>query len=156
MFISVQRLVFPNVLLCIWKVLDPNINLYTNYPRSRDCVVQCFSTAGLQPSTGPSSYRKKNSPGHGLTEVENHWRSQYSEWLQAGRPRGRSLSPGRVKNFLFSTSLGSTQPPIQWVPGVKWLRHEAEHLPPASAKVKKMWIYTSTPPYAFMAQCLIS
>jgi hypothetical protein len=33
----------------------------------------------------------------------------------------RSSSPGRVKNFLFSTSsrpaLGSTQPPIQWVPG---------------------------------------
>jgi hypothetical protein len=27
--------------------------------------------------------------------------------------------------------------------------------PPASAEVKKMWIYTSTPPYAFMA-CLIS
>jgi hypothetical protein len=30
---------------------------------------------------------------------------------------GRSLSPGRVKNFLFSTSsrpdLGSTQPPIK-------------------------------------------
>jgi hypothetical protein len=23
--------------------------------------------------------------------------------------------------------------------------------PPASAEVKKMWIYTSTPPYAFMA-----
>jgi hypothetical protein len=28
--------------------------------------------------------------------------------------------------------------------------------PPTSAKVKKMWIYTSTPPYAFMAYCLIS
>jgi hypothetical protein len=28
--------------------------------------------------------------------------------------------------------------------------------PPASAEVKKMWIYTSTPPYASMAQCLIS
>jgi hypothetical protein len=27
---------------------------------------------------------------------------------------------------------------------------------PASAEVKKMWIYTSTPPYAFMVQCLIS
>jgi hypothetical protein len=25
----------------------------------------------------------------------------------------------------------------------------------ASADVKKMWIYTSTPPYAFMAECLI-
>jgi hypothetical protein len=32
---------------------------------------------------------------------------------------------------------------------------ETDHSPPASAKVKKMWIYTSTPPYAFMAQCLI-
>jgi hypothetical protein len=35
--------------------------------------------------------------------------------------RDRSSSPGRVKNFLLSTSstpaLGSTQPPIQWVPG---------------------------------------
>jgi hypothetical protein len=32
----------------------------------------------------------------------------------------RSSSPGKVKNFLFSKSsrpaLGSTQPPIQWVP----------------------------------------
>jgi hypothetical protein len=34
--------------------------------------------------------------------------------------QGRSLSPGRVKNFLFSTSprlaLVPTQPPIQWIP----------------------------------------
>jgi hypothetical protein len=27
---------------------------------------------------------------------------------------------------------------------------EADHSPPTSAKVKRMWIYTSTPPYAFM------
>jgi hypothetical protein len=63
--------------------------------------------------------------------------------------RGRSSSPGRVKNFLFSTSsrpaLGSTQPPIQWVPGVKRQRREADNSPLASAEVKKMWIYTSTP-----------
>jgi hypothetical protein len=67
---------------------------------------------------------------------------------------GRSSSPGRVKNFLFSTSsrsaLGSTQPPIQWVsgalsPGVKRPGREAKHLPPASAGVMKMWIYTSIP-----------
>jgi hypothetical protein len=25
-----------------------------------------------------------------------------------------------------------------------------------SAEIKNMWIYTSTPPYAFMALCLIS
>jgi hypothetical protein len=46
--------------------------------------------------------------------------------------------------------------PIQWVPGtvspeVKRPGREADHSPPTSAEVKKMWIYTSTPPYAFMA-----
>jgi hypothetical protein len=58
--------------------------------------------------------------------------------------------PGRVKNVLFSTSsrsaLEPTQPPIQWVPGVKRPRREADKSPPPeSANVKKMWIYTSTP-----------
>jgi hypothetical protein len=80
--------------------------------------------------------------------------SRYSDWLRTGRPRSRSSSPGRVKNFVFSTSsrpaLGPTQLPIQWVPGVKRTGREADHSPPTSAKVKKMWIYTSTPPYAFI------
>jgi hypothetical protein len=35
--------------------------------------------------------------------------------------------------------------------GVKRPGSEADHYPPASAEVKKIWIYTSTPPYAFMA-----
>jgi hypothetical protein len=73
---------------------------------------------------------------------------------------GRSSSHGRVKNFLFSTllrlALGSTQPPIQWVPGlyprgVKQQVREVDHSPPTSAEVKTMWIYTCTPAYAFMA-----
>jgi hypothetical protein len=68
--------------------------------------------------------------------------------------------PVRSKNFLFSKSsrpaLGSTKSPIQWVPrslspGVKRQGREADHSPPASAEVKKMWIFTSTSPYAFMA-----
>jgi hypothetical protein len=50
--------------------------------------------------------------------------------------RGRSLSPGRVRNFLFSTSsrpdLGPIQPLIQLVPaalfpGLKRPRREADH-----------------------------
>jgi hypothetical protein len=49
-------------------------------------------------------------------------RSWHSDWLRAERPSGRSSSPGRIKNFLFSTSLrtalGTTQHPIQWVPGL--------------------------------------
>jgi hypothetical protein len=33
---------------------------------------------------------------------------------------------------------------------------EADHSPPTSAEVKKTWVYTSTPLYAFMAKCLLS
>jgi hypothetical protein len=66
-----------------------------------------------------------------------------------------SSSPGRVKIFYFSMSsrpaLGSTQPPIKWVPGVNRQGREADHSPPTSVEVKKTWIYTSTPPYVFMA-----
>jgi hypothetical protein len=54
-----------------------------------------------------------------------------------------------------------TQLRIQWVPGalspgVKRPGREVDHSPPTSVEVKKMWINTSTPPYAFMTQCLIS
>jgi hypothetical protein len=41
-------------------------------------------------------------------------------------------------------------------PGGKRPGREVDHSPPASAEVKIMWIYTSAPPYAFMAYCLIS
>jgi hypothetical protein len=67
---------------------------------------------------------------------------------------GGSSSPGRVNIFCFSISsrpaLGSTQRPIKWVPGVKRQGLQADHSPPTSAEVKKMWIHTSTPPYVFM------
>jgi hypothetical protein len=95
-----------------------------------------------------------------LFKIACEQRSRYSYWLRAGGPRGQSSSFGRVKNFLFSTSsrsaLGPTQPPIQWLPGVKRAGRETDHSPQTSADVKKLWIYTSTPPYTFMAQCLIS
>jgi hypothetical protein len=64
------------------------------------------------------------------------------------------------KNFHFFMSslpaLGPTQPPIQSVtgtpsPGVKRPGREADHSPPTSAEVKKTLVYTSTPPYVFMA-----
>jgi hypothetical protein len=35
-------------------------------------------------------------------------------------------------------------------PGVKRPGHEAHHSPATTAKVKKMWIYVATSPYAFM------
>jgi hypothetical protein len=74
--------------------------------------------------------------------------------------RDRSSSPGRMKNLHYSMSfrpvLESTQPPIQWVPGVLSLGvkrpgRESDKSPPTSAEVKKMRIYKTTPTYAFMA-----
>jgi hypothetical protein len=85
--------------------------------------------------------------------------SPYSDWLRAGRPRHRNSSPGRVKNCVFLGSsrltLGPTQPPIQCTSGalslgVKRSELEADHSPPASAEVKKMWNCISTPTCAFM------
>jgi hypothetical protein len=78
--------------------------------------------------------------------VTGHWMDE--RW-------SRNSSPSKVRYFLFSTSsrpvLGSTQPPIQWVqgavpPGKKRLEREADHTPPTSADVNKMWKYTSTLP----------
>jgi hypothetical protein len=72
----------------------------------------------------------------------------------AGRPRGRSLSHGRVKKFLRSTSSrqapGPTQLPIQWVPWVISPRvnhpgRQADHLPSTSTEVKKTWIIHQLP-----------
>jgi hypothetical protein len=68
-----------------------------------------------------------------------------------------------VGSRMFSKSrpvLGSTQPPMQWVPrafspAVRRPGREADHPSPANAELKKMWIYTSTPSYAFMVWCLI-
>jgi hypothetical protein len=48
-------------------------------------------------------------------------------------------------NLLSNWLLGALSP------GVKRQGREAENSPPASAEVKKMWIYTSTPTYAFKA-----
>jgi hypothetical protein len=49
-----------------------------------------------------------------------------------------------------------TQYVIQLVPealsqGVQQPGREADHSPPTIAEVKKTWVYTSTPPYVFMA-----
>jgi hypothetical protein len=65
--------------------------------------------------------------------------------------------------FLFTTvsgmALGPIQPPIQWVPGglslgVKWPGHEADHLPPSSAKSRMHGAIPPLPQY-FMMWCLV-
>jgi hypothetical protein len=75
--------------------------------------------------------------------------------IRAGIATGYGLDDDEVKNFLFSTSsrpaLGHIQPPIQWIPGVKRPRREAEHSSPTSAEIKKICMYISIPPYVFKA-----
>jgi hypothetical protein len=81
-----------------------------------------------------------NLPGFGFLQLS--LRSRYSDWLRAGRQRDWR---GRVNNFHFSISsgpaLGSTQPPIQWVPGAlsrgeERPGSEADHSPPTNAEDK--------------------
>jgi hypothetical protein len=58
------------------------------------------------------------------------------------------------------TALGTTQPPVQWVPGalslgVKLQGREADQSPPSSAEIKNAWSYFSNTQYVFMAWCLV-
>jgi hypothetical protein len=73
----------------------------------------------------------------------------------AGEP---GLYSRQWKIFLLSTVsrtvLGPTQPPIQWIlgtlfQGVNLPGREDDQPNPATADVKKTWVYT--PPYIFMA-----
>jgi hypothetical protein len=69
---------------------------------------------------------------------------------------------GKVFSFLHVVQTGSEVHPTSYPmvsgavsPAVKRPGREADNSPPASAEVKKMWIYAPTPPYALMAECFI-
>jgi hypothetical protein len=73
---------------------------------------------------------------------------------------GSGLIPGMARFFfLYSVQTGSGALPASYPNGYRGLfsrgvkpqGREADHSPHTSAEVKNTWIYTSTPPYAFMA-----
>ena len=78
--------------------------------------------------------------------------------------RNPGLIPGKSKIYFSPPEVskpasGPTQlPSIKWVPGVfsglKWLGSEFHHLIPTSIESRNVWIYTSTPPFTFMATML--
>jgi hypothetical protein len=91
-----------------------------------------------------------------------YWITKKSCGSSVGIPLGYGLDdrgsrvrfPEGLGIFLFTiasrTALGSTQPPIQWVPealsrGLKRPGRETDHSPLSSAEVKNAWSYTSSP-----------
>jgi hypothetical protein len=76
--------------------------------------------------------------------------SRYSDWLRDERS-GDRIPMGRDFPHPSSPVLGSTQPPIQWVPGlsqgVKRPGRGLDHPTPSSAEVKesvKLYFYSPT------------
>jgi hypothetical protein len=73
--------------------------------------------------------RQKNNPG----ELD-----RFSDGLRTRRLGRDSRQEQDI--ILWSTvsksAMGYTQPPIQWVPGVKRPGHEDDHSPPFAAEVK--------------------
>jgi hypothetical protein len=66
---------------------------------------------------------------------------------------GWSSSPSKAEEFSFPYSIQTGSGALS--PGIKWPGCEADSSPSSSAKVKKTWFFTSTPPYVFMAWCLM-
>jgi hypothetical protein len=89
----------------------------------------------------------------GFQNIECYRSLPYLLW--AGRPRGRNSNPSTAKNFLNSVWRPTESPihcsPGSLSPGLRRPGYEADHSPPTSAEVKKTFISTSTPTYAFMA-----
>jgi hypothetical protein len=77
--------------------------------------------------------------------------------LRDGRS-GFDVGQGQVF-FLFATAsrpvLGPTQPPIEWVLGVKQSGREVHHLSPSNAEVTNMWSCAFTPPILLLAWYLV-
>jgi hypothetical protein len=63
------------------------------------------------------------------------------------------MGAGNSSLNCIQTSSGA-RPPIEWVLGVKWPGHEADHSPSSVAEVKNVWHYTSLH-YIFIAWCLV-
>jgi hypothetical protein len=65
--------------------------------------------------------------------------------------RSRIFSSPRRPDQLWSPPSLLSNGTGGYFPGGKAAGREADHSPPNSAEVKKMWIHTATPPYILMA-----
>jgi hypothetical protein len=87
------------------------------------CNTVCKSTTNMAIMRNSEIASDKSSVhlySKDFTQIKAGTSYVYSDCLWAGQPRGRSSSPGRVKNCHFTVlsrqALRSTQPSIEWVP----------------------------------------
>jgi hypothetical protein len=68
-----------------------------------------------------------------------------------------SLQGQEISLFSIASrpALWPMEPPVEWVTGLKLLRHEADQSLLSNTKIKYTWSYTSVPSYVFPASCLI-
>jgi hypothetical protein len=161
-----------------WRLPGPCSDIWLMPQRKQTSVenkTQCWLHAVLpEPAVDQSSTRPNFWRGHRKTSF-NFIGFDFSSCLTSdgNRDSAVAIAAGYVlddrvvgiqvpmRSRIFSSPrhprpvLGPTIPHIQWVPGalspgVKRPGREADHSPPASAVVKKMGIYISTSPYAFM------
>jgi len=74
------------------------------------------------------------------------------------RRSGFDSRQGLVRTFFLAASkqiLRSIYPPHQWIPRIKRPGPKGDHSPPSGANVTNGWSYRSTPPYVFIAWCLV-
>jgi hypothetical protein len=86
-------------------------------------------------------------PSTGFHYWDNYWKTEGSELEPQ---QGQEFSPNHPDQLWGPTNLSNGYWGL-FPQGVKQQGCEADHSLPASAEVKKMWIYKSTPHYAFMA-----
>jgi hypothetical protein len=115
--------------------------------KHRDMVWAIFIWLRLEAKTNKTGTKNKGA------ETAYPVQRLATGWVVVPVPVGaRILSFPRCPDRLWDqTSLPSNGYRGVLCLGVKWPGREAHHSPPASAEVKKMWIYTTAPPYAFMA-----
>jgi hypothetical protein len=66
--------------------------------------------------TSPACFSHKMTIFKGRLNVKGQ-RSRYSDYLWAGQPKGQSLRPGRIKNFLHMVQISSEVHPTSYAMG---------------------------------------
>jgi hypothetical protein len=124
------------------------VTMCTTYLASMNCCPFCphFAERTQLDSTPHYTNKKKKKERLPLADPST------------SRTSGRYKQCVHHYNFIICTQTGSGVHPTSYTtgtgssfPGVKRPGREADRSPPANAEVKKMWIYTTTPLYAFMA-----